>query len=133
LWIDYKLDYNRLKKTLIPCNYINNRVRQAINSFMVLLTQTRRRLKMANPKIYLTKWQQRMVKDYLGVDARVMAPSVSDDTVQAYKAPLATTDFEKAILMYLTDAQMNQIKDEFNVRTPCHFIELSKSSTDIFA
>lgn len=83
---------------------------------------------MRNVKIYLSSWQRRLINDFLGKTASILEISLALDTVSAYKSPLATNELEKYILLYLTDEQMCMIQDKFEIKHPCHFIELGQDS-----
>jgi hypothetical protein len=78
---------------------------------------------MANLTIYLTEWQKRMVKDYLGKDARFIAMPIEGGPIALYMAMPGQPGFKHAI-MYLTDEQMALVKDTFKISTPCSHVEI---------
>lgn len=72
--------------------------------------------------LYLTDWQMRMVKDYLGSDCHYLEIPVKDVPVVLYKVIPGTDPGAKK--MYLTDWQKRELRDEAGF--VCDFIELTK-------
>jgi hypothetical protein len=72
--------------------------------------------------LYLTDWQKRMVKDFLGHVCDTYEVSIEDPTVLRYGIP---THVETK-RMYFTDWQMREMRDEAGV--VCEFIELTKEA-----
>jgi hypothetical protein len=79
---------------------------------------------MGNLTIYLTAWQKRMVKDYLGKDASFIAVPIDGGPIALYHALPVPPWKQKHAIMYLTDEQMAMVKDTFKITTPCSFIEI---------
>ena len=72
--------------------------------------------------LYLTDWQTRMVKDFLGVDCDYWTVPVEGTPVVKYGVGLPTNPRVKK--MYLTDWQKREIKDETG--ESCDYIELER-------
>jgi hypothetical protein len=72
--------------------------------------------------LYLEDWQQRMVKDFLGVDTDTWEVPIGGEIIPMYMARLP----DKAVYkkMYFTDWQMRELRDEAGIT--CDFIELKK-------
>ena len=70
--------------------------------------------------LYLTDWQTRMIKDFLGIECHVWR--VTGGPVYRYGLPCGRNP--KAQRMYLTDWQKSEIQDELG--EACEFIELEK-------
>ena len=79
---------------------------------------------MANLTIYLTEWQKRMVKDYLGVDAKFIAVPIEGGQILLYQALPAPPVVAKHAIMYFTDEQMAMVKDTFHVTAACNHMEI---------
>jgi len=71
--------------------------------------------------LYLTDWQMRMVKDFLGIECDGMEIPVKVPNVFKYGPPWPPSKTKR---MYLTDWQMRELKDEMGIT--CDFIELSE-------
>lgn len=72
--------------------------------------------------LYLTDWQVRMVKDFLGVECHYWRVPIKSKPVAKYKVELAANP--KLKKMYLTDWQKREIKDECG--ECCDYIELTE-------
>ncbi|MCZ7398088.1 MAG: hypothetical protein O8C62_00140 [Candidatus Methanoperedens sp.] len=73
--------------------------------------------------LYLTDWQKRMTKDFLGTDCNyIQVPIDKGPPVLLYGVRFPTTPEVKR--MYLTDWQIREMKDEAGIS--CDFIELKK-------
>jgi hypothetical protein len=72
--------------------------------------------------IYLTDWQMRMVKDFLGLDCHQWTVEVGGGPVMRYMGPGRPGLDKKAKRMYLEPWQREEIKDETGEE--CAFIEL---------
>ncbi len=74
--------------------------------------------------LYLTDWQKRMVKDFLGVDCNTYQIPIEKKPpiVPMYAVRFPTNPECKK--MYLTDWQIREMKDEAGIS--CDFIELCK-------
>ena len=70
--------------------------------------------------LYLTDWQQRMVKDFLGQDCHSWVVSVEDAAHVKYGGPIPENPDAKK--MYLTDWQKREMQQELGV--VCDYIEL---------
>lgn len=79
---------------------------------------------MANVTINLTTWQKRMVKDYLGKDAKFISMPIEGGPIALYMALPVPPGMQKRPIMYLTDEQMAVIKTAFKVTTPCSHMEI---------
>jgi len=79
---------------------------------------------MANVTINLTTWQKRMVKDYLGKDAKFISMPIEGGPIALYMALPVPPVTQKHAVMYLTDEQMAVIKTAFKVTTPCSHMEI---------
>lgn len=71
--------------------------------------------------LYLEDWQQRMIKDFLGIDCDRWEVPVTEAHNLKYGAPCPTSEHKK---MYLTGWQMRELRDEAGMT--CDFIELIK-------
>ena len=71
--------------------------------------------------LYLTDWQMRMVKDFLGDDCHRIHVPVEHVPNTLYGVFPPAPDTKK---MYLTDWQMRELRDEAGMT--CDFIELKK-------
>ena len=80
--------------------------------------------------LYLTDWQMRMVKDFLGSDCHHITVELGSEAgggpVLKYMAPHLPRLDPAAKRMYLTDWQRREIKDEAG--EDCEFLELSPSA-----
>ena len=76
--------------------------------------------------LYLTDWQMRMVKDFLGIECDGMEIPLEPKNVLLYGVfpPTKKTVHKR---MYLTDWQMREMRDE--IGSSCDFIELTKDIT----
>ncbi len=74
-------------------------------------------------RIRLETWQQRMVKDFLGIECDKM--KVPADSPLATKSGTQQPDRTQGQCMYLTDEQIQQIKDELG--TARYFIEIREA------
>jgi len=72
--------------------------------------------------LYLTDWQRRMVKDFLGVDCNHWEVPIDGNSNLKYGIRTPTNPLVKK--MYLTDWQIRELKDEVGVS--CDFVELEK-------
>jgi hypothetical protein len=72
--------------------------------------------------LYLEDWQQRMIKDFLGVDCDQWEVPIEKGPVFLYGVFLHPPSEYKR--MYLTEWQMREVRDEAG--TTCDFIELKK-------
>jgi hypothetical protein len=79
---------------------------------------------MANLTINLTDWQKRMVKDYLGKDAKFISMPIEGGPIALYQALPTPPGMSKHAIMYLTDDQMAVVKDALKVSTPCSHMEI---------
>lgn len=79
---------------------------------------------MDNVTINLTDWQKRMVKDYLGTEARFIAIPIEGGPIALYQALPIPPAMQKRPIMYLTDEQMTVVKDAFKVTSPCSHMEI---------
>ena len=70
--------------------------------------------------LYLEDWQQRMVKDVLGIDCDTYAVRIEEPTVLRY-AVITSQDLKR---MYFTDWQIREMKDELGFA--CEYVELRK-------
>lgn len=78
----------------------------------------------ANVAIYLTSWQKRMVKDYLGRDANFISVPHDGGPIALYQAMVPPIGTLKHPVMYLTDEQVTMVKDTFKVSNPCTHMEI---------
>ena len=69
--------------------------------------------------LYLTDWQRRMVKDFLGVDCHYWEVPIGDPVI---RYGVRTPENSCVKKMYLTDWQKREMKDEAGAC--CDFIEL---------
>jgi hypothetical protein len=78
--------------------------------------------------LYLTDWQMRMVKDFLGVDCHQWTVEINGPPVMRYMAPpFRKEDLDpEAKRMYLTDWQKREIEDLTGEK--CEFIELKSGA-----
>lgn len=74
--------------------------------------------------IYLTDWQKRMVKDFLGVECDTWTVAIDSGPVIRYFGPgVSSRELDpKAKRMYFTDWQKREIKDVTGEE--CDFVEL---------
>jgi len=72
--------------------------------------------------LYLTDWQKRMVKDFLGVDCNYWTVRLGNEPVVRYGVVIPKDP--KVKKMYLTDWQKREIEEEAG--ESCNFIELKK-------
>jgi hypothetical protein len=72
--------------------------------------------------LYLTDWQTRMIKDFLGVDCHYWTVPIDGDPVVRYGVRFSRNP--KVKKMYLTDWQKREIEDEAG--ESCDFIELEE-------
>jgi hypothetical protein len=79
---------------------------------------------MANVTLTLTDWQKRLVKDYLGRDARFVSMPIEGGPIALYQALPTPPGMAKHAVMYLTTEQMVVVKDAFKVTTPCNHMEI---------
>jgi hypothetical protein len=79
---------------------------------------------MADVTLYLTDWQKRMVKDYLGRDARFVVVPYQGGPIALYQALVPPIGTLKHPVMYLTDAQIAQVRDTFKITNPCTHMEI---------
>jgi hypothetical protein len=70
--------------------------------------------------LYLTDWQRKMVKDFLGVDCYYWTVRLSNNPTVRYGVRIPENPRVKR--MYLTDWQKREIMDETG--ESCNFIEL---------
>ena len=71
--------------------------------------------------LYLTDWQRRMIKDFLGVNCHVWDVSLGSGPVVRYGV---RPEFRRTKKMYLTDWQKREIMDETG--ESCNFVRLQK-------
>ena len=74
--------------------------------------------------LYLEDWQQRTIKDFIGVDCETWEIPLEGQITPLYMVPLPQPSMYKR--MYLTDWQMRGLRDEAGMT--CDFIELKKDS-----
>lgn len=74
--------------------------------------------------LYLTDWQKRMIKDFLGVDCDRWEVKLGPDAAVRYGV-FPPSD-PKVKRMYFADWQRREIRDEAGV--DCDFIELDEES-----
>ena len=72
--------------------------------------------------LYLEDWQQRMIKDFLGVDCDRWDIPIDNGPVMLYMPRFPEKSVYKK--MYLTDWQMRELRDEAGMI--CDFVELKK-------
>jgi hypothetical protein len=74
--------------------------------------------------LYLTDWQKRMVKDFLGLDCNhYQIPIDESQPVPLYGVRICPPN-HKCKKLYFTEWQIKEIKDELG--SSCDFIELCK-------
>jgi hypothetical protein len=78
--------------------------------------------------LYLTDWQMRMVKDFLGLDCHQWTVEIDGPAVMRYMGPnFRKEDLDpKAKRMYLTEWQRREIEDLTGEK--CEFIELKSGA-----
>ena len=77
--------------------------------------------------IYLTDWQMRMVKDFLGLDCHVWVVPSDAPAILRYGVD---PGWERRKKMYLTDWQKRELKAELG--HSCEFIELGDGITPMY-
>ena len=79
--------------------------------------------------LYLTDWQIRMVKDFLGIECHVWTVPIGDGPVMKYGVFPPPSSFTKK--MYLTDWQIREIRAETG--ECCDYIELELKMIPIYS
>ena len=75
--------------------------------------------------LYLTNWQRRMIKDFLGMECdRWEVPMEKAKRMRYGFLADHPVEYKK---MYLTDWQMRELRDEAGIT--CDFVELKKESS----